>query len=68
MHDHRCYCGTGDKTPHEAEKNGCVRRLVDPPDFTEGVTEYVYRQQRGYFQHPCGCWSRSPDSVNSLDA
>ena len=30
------------------------------------ITEYTMRHQRGYHQHECGCWSRSPGSTNSL--
>ena len=25
------------------------------------------RHQRGYYQHPCGCWSSHGDSYNSLE-
>jgi len=41
--------------------------MTDAPDFSEGVTEYVYKNQRGYHQHSCGCWSTHGDSINSLD-
>jgi hypothetical protein len=39
------------------------RWLVDGVD----ITGYTLREQRGYHQHPCGCWSRSPGSSNSVD-
>lgn len=66
-HDHSCHCGTGpDRAyPHETGQEGCVRLMTDPPDPT--LSEFTIKQQRGYHQHPCGCWSRFPDSVNSLE-
>ena len=30
------------------------------------VTDTTLKRQRGYKQHPCGCWSRSPGSTISL--
>jgi len=33
----------------------------------EILTDYSLRHQRGYFQHPCGCWSRWRDSSNSIE-
>lgn len=68
VHDHECYCGTsyiGGK--HETGHDGCVRYMTDPPDLTDGTTMYTYKYQRGYHQHPCGCWSRWPGSINSLE-
>ena len=67
QHDHRCFCGTTTCVPHEIGRDGCERYMTEPPDLTE-ATLFTYEQQRGYFQHPCGCWSRWPESVNSLDA
>lgn len=67
-HNHDCYCGTGYGTPHETGTNGCIRFMTDVPDLSEGVTEYVYKKQRGYHQHSCGCWTTHGDSANSLDA
>jgi hypothetical protein len=32
------------------------------------ITDYTLKHQRGYAQHPCGCWSHWCDSVNSIDA
>ena len=66
-HDHLCFCGGGKKSPHQIESDGCYRFFTEPPIFSEGVTEYVYKYQRGYHQHPCGCWSRCKDSQNSLE-
>lgn len=67
QHDHRCFCGTTKCVPHEIGRDGCERYMTEPPDLTE-ATLFTYTQQRGYHQHPCGCWSRWPGSVNSLDA
>lgn len=39
------------------------RWLVDGVD----VSWFTLKEQRGYHQHPCGCWSRSPGSFNSVD-
>lgn len=67
-HDHSCYCGTGNgQGVHETGSNGCKRFMTDPPDLTK-ATLFTYQQQRSYHQHPCGCWSRHPDSSNSIDA
>lgn len=68
-HDHRCWCGTSSvpNHPHETGENGCIRYMVEPPDLSDGTTMYTYKQQRGYYQHPCGCWSRHPGSTNSLE-
>ena len=82
-HDHACYCGTADRTPHETGTHGCVRAMVvapkpAPPHSTLGcptwtvaghrITDYTLRHQRGYHQHPCGCWSWAQESTNSIDA
>lgn len=32
------------------------------------ITGYALREQRGYHQHSCGCWSRHEGSVNSISA
>jgi len=32
------------------------------------ITGFTMREQRGYHQHPCGCWSSSPESTNSIEA
>jgi hypothetical protein len=66
-HDHRCFCGTNKCVPHEIGNDGCERYMTEPPDLTE-ATLFTYEQQRGYFQHPCGCWSRHHGSDNSLSA
>jgi hypothetical protein len=42
---------------------GAERWLVDGHE----ITDFTLRQQRGYFQHPCGCWSTHGDSDTSLD-
>jgi hypothetical protein len=38
------------------------------PDEDGAITDFTLRQQRGYHQHECGCWSRSEGSFNSVDA
>lgn len=78
---HKCHCGTGRSNPHVIGDEGCVRRMVPSPEplgkdpdtgfdmwLVDGqlITDYTMRQQRGYHQHECGCWSRSPGSTNSL--
>lgn len=47
-----------------AELNAVDRWCVDGQE----ITGYTMRDQRGYFQHPCGCWSRHEGSTNSIDA
>lgn len=82
QHSHACHCGTGKPTPHETGTGGCVRTMVEAPIkslnmsadpycwLVDGrqITDYTLRYQRGYYQHGCGCWSRSPGSVNSIEA
>lgn len=75
-HDHTCHCGTGPES-HSTGEGGCVRFMTKAPvplpnnwwllDLEE-VTDFTLREQRGYHQHPCGCWSRWPGSVNSIEA
>ena len=79
-HNHACHCGTATHSPHETGENGCKRFITgnptkahDDPDlgemwYADGnlITGYTLRFQRGYFQHPCDCWSRWEGSVNSL--
>ena len=75
--DHICTCGTANHTPHEIGKDGCVRYLTEAPalrpddhwfvDDAE-ITDYTLRQQRGYYQHDCGCWSRWPGTDTSIEA
>lgn len=73
-HDHICHCGTGEPNPHETGTGGCVRYMTVAPVrvgenwLVDGheVTDFTLHQQRGYHQHPCGCWSCSPGSSNSL--
>ena len=68
MHDHKCYCGTSEIFGHETGQDGCARFMTDAPEIKEGESiDYPYKQQRGYHQHPCGCWSRWPCSINSLE-
>lgn len=76
-HDHQCSCGTATHTPHETGTCGCVRYMTEAPAvrpddrwFVDGheITDYTLRQQRGYHQHDCGCWSRWPGSENSISA
>lgn len=75
--DHQCHCGTATSTPHNVGENGCLRILTPAPVpradnrwFVDGseITDFTLRQQRGYYQHPCGCWSRCPGSENSISA
>ena len=65
-HDHTCYCGTGNSVPHQIGRGGCVRFMTETPDLRK-ATLFTYIQQRGYHQHPCGCWSRYDESNNSVE-
>lgn len=81
-HEHLCHCGIASTHPHVTGENGCKRRMVNTPtptvksktlgcemwDTGPGgvVTDYTLRDQRGYSQHACGCWSRAGDSTNSI--
>lgn len=78
-HDHACHCGTATHAPHETAANGCVRLMTDAPipngkdEFGDrwladgsDITDFTLRQQRGYHQHPCGCWSRFSGSASSI--
>ena len=62
---------------------GCYRYMTTPPKEcgthetlgcptweVEGqqITDFTLRQQRGYNQHKCGCWSTHGDSFNSIEA
>lgn len=78
-HNHACYCGTAadSKTPHITGASGCVRFMTKEPEprpnnrwFVDGneITDFTLRQQRGYHQHECGCWSRCGGSTNSIAA
>lgn len=81
FHDHICHCGTSSVNDgHETASHGCVRRIVESPiskiqpDGSQWwlvgndlITDFTLRQQRGYWQHPCGCWSTHGDSNNSLE-
>ena len=76
-HDHACHCGTATHAPHETGTEGCVRYMTEAPEpkpgerwYVDGheITDYTLKQQRGYHQHPCGCWSRWPGSSNSIEA
>lgn len=82
-HEHSCHCGTASHTPHETGTDGCVRSIVATPKPAPNhpehgfqmwevdghvITDFTLRQQRGYYQHPCGCWSSHGDSVNSIEA
>jgi len=76
-HDHICHCG-GDPDAHVTGTQGCLRLMTIPPtDLGNGfweidgnmITGYMLRAQRGYHQHPCGCWSRRVEgSDNSISA
>ena len=66
-HNHVCFCGLED-APHATGSGKCVRFMCDPPELKPHETlDYPYKQQRGYYQHSCGCWLRWPGSINSLD-
>lgn len=76
-HDHTCHCGTATVTPHQTGTHGCQRFMTPAPDklsgdrwFVDGkiITGYSLREQRGYHQHRCGCWSRHEGSENSISA
>lgn len=73
-HDHTCNCGTAEGT-HETGTRGCIRFMTEAPAvrpdnrwFVDGeeITDYTLREQRGYYQHDCGCWSRWPGTDNSI--
>lgn len=77
VHEHSCGCGY--VTPHNVGEGGCLREFAIAPvelnnDWwqVEGkgaITGFSLRDQRGYHQHSCGCWSRSKGgSTNSIDA
>jgi len=66
-HDHTCFCGTGNGEPHIIGENGCERFMTEPPDYSDGTSEYTFKEHRGYHQHQCGCWSRWKGSCNSMD-
>lgn len=74
----QCNCG-GVNQAHNVGDHGCFRkhepikpRKVSCSEkwFVDGrvVTEFTLLQQRGYYQHPCGNWSKPVDgkSVNSI--
>jgi len=79
--NHTCYCG-GANTPHETGSSGCFREMTTSPVLIEdngnvqvniytidghNISGFTLTQQRLYYEHPCGCWSRSKDgSCNSL--
>ena len=74
-HDHICRCGTARIDPYQIGTHGCQRIMVIPPEDMGGdrwrvdgheITGYTLRDQRGYSQHSCGCWSRHAGSFNSL--
>jgi hypothetical protein len=75
--EHLCNCGTGKKAPHRIGEDGCVRFMVAAPIPTsnnmwladgEPITAGTLHHQRGYDQHPCGCWSCWPGSSNLISA
>lgn len=78
-----CHCG-GISGGHNIGDERCFREIV-PEDkkpvqaaagndrwLVDGhwITGFSLREQRGYYQHPCGNWSRPKDhdSVNSIEA
>lgn len=65
-HDHTCHCG-GLNHAHQTGERGCLRVMTVPPEKQgdsywrvggHSITDYTLKEQRGYYQHPCGCWSR----------
>jgi hypothetical protein len=77
-HEHICNCG-GAGLLHDVGHDGCYRQMaVISPQPAHGadmwrvdkrvITGYTMREQRGYYQHDCGCWSHLSDSVNSISA
>ncbi len=79
QHDHTCHCGGQVASGgHVTGVPGCLRTMTVAPvrvslsDDTWSVdghviTGFTLLQQRGYHQHPCGCYSWSGCSSNSLD-
>ena len=77
-HDHACHCG-GVEGAHPVGAPGCFRYMsnnavvcLDAADDRwavngEPVSGFTLREQRGYAQHPCGCWSKHGGSTNSLE-
>jgi len=77
-HRHICYCG-GVENDHETGVPGCFRRMSEDniscvnsdTDMwqvnNETITGYILKDQRGFFQHPCGCWSRYSGTTHSLE-
>jgi len=72
---HECNCG-GIKFRHSVGDKGCYRQMEAAPIKVgenlwkvngRTVTDWVLRNQRGYHQHNCGCWSSHGDSNTSLD-
>lgn len=72
---HTCNCGTSDHVPHLIGEDGCIRRMAEAPTpgkhagwIVDGfqISDFTLRQQRGYHQHACGCWSWAGTSVNSI--
>lgn len=69
---------------HNIGSFGCYRYMTTPPkecgnhetlgcqtwevEGQVGITDFTLRQQRGYHQHKCGCWSTHGDSFNSIEA
>jgi hypothetical protein len=76
-HDHTCHCGVASTSPHIVGTYGCPRRIVDAPLKTTAIgywmvdggliTDFTLREQRGYHQHPCGCWSTTGEHSNSVE-
>lgn len=78
-HDHTCRCAFGVPIPHLVSTDGCCRDMVTAPEKLQNdfwlvdgatITGYSLREQRGYYQHSCGCWSRPREqgSENSITA
>jgi predicted nucleotidyltransferase len=79
--EHLCSCGKATHYPHETGKSGCTRRIssITPIRNAEkvnthqewqvgdhSVSDYTLKEQRGYRQYECGCWTRARESTNSL--
>jgi len=81
LHDHACNCG-GALGQHETGCPGCLREITaDEPEHLTPHSNDLWRlgcdvitatslfEQRLYFRHPCGCWSRvKGGSTNSIEA
>jgi hypothetical protein len=77
IHDHACNCG-GALGRHETGGPGCLREITaDRPEHLNNqlwrlgccvITATSLFEQRLYYEHLCGCWSRAKGgSTNSIE-